>query len=264
MLSLFFVLALTSIVPCKPDAIAHHDVNCKDMKIELERVTNDHIKLRPSLNSIDPGFQKWFILMHGFPKHVDLEISYRRLFQDDPDHFESMVIGSLDEEGCFISQQRVIPHVCISENGFFPGEPVVVRVATKDLKICKEREFIPRPIVAYKPTGEVLFEFKLCSLKPITQYYMTFPGVSQNEKIIFKSYSKHEKVEKVLDRESVMLPCIPGVLEYKGGSSIIDLLFENGERYIVSVPWGTEFVKYIMGEKFLPLVRRASLEESIK
>lgn len=201
-----------------------------------------------SLAMADIGHHKTLIRVEKYPHVNALVFKIKRpLLQDQQNEFH-VTLKELAYNASLIGES--IPSQAISSKGFFPGEKLSIVVETLQGGSKSETlTIIPQPLVAWDRQGKASLSAELALLTP-TNYLLKLEGFKQGEKIRFISRSAGEKLEhEMAYNATVGFFHSPEVIGQKGGICEIQIIRENSERIVLSIPWGTEVKDYFYGKR---------------
>lgn len=200
----------------------------------------------PQLADAYPGFDRWMLIFDEVAGEPPYTLVVKRLAQKDPAAWFEQSISLEQSQGLNLSEMPIC--ACIGAWGFLPGEQLTWRLLSKDKAIYREITACPRPLILKKLSGELLLEAKLDRTSP-TQYTVNITNSDPEEEFDFISQSVNELVE-LPSKGSFQIVLYPEVIGVDGDVNKIELRYKkSGESYKIELPWGTELLKYLRGEK---------------
>lgn len=150
------------------------------------------------------------------------------------------------------SLQNDKPCFLLTSDGYLPGEEVKIYFECNGYK-SKPLVHTPQPIKLKSRVDGACIKIKLKDLIS-GNYQFEFVGFQPKEKIKFTSTNCGEVISgEHTTNNGLALMC--GVVGFKGGLDRIKFTRGNGEVLEVTLPWGTELLGYLTGEKKTPVTR---------
>jgi hypothetical protein len=184
---------------------------------------------------IDEGHLKTFLFLRNFPVNQDITCSFKRhILKKQTTSSFSMK----DKGNC----------ICHSSRGFLPGERVTYSFTIGKNGLKKEVSFIANPIIVKSQVDQSYIEAELVSLKPAI-YQFKFIGFKDNEVMKCISISGSEEIKDSFKISDFMLLVSPDIKGKISGISKTIFIRDSGEKFLISLPWGSDLIIYAKGNK---------------
>lgn len=262
-LATLFLFFFTSISAALPESNANsplppikqeelHDIIEKiDPSIQFLPITP---KLASALEieellEFDTGFSKWLLVFNEIPGEQPYELQEKRILQPNPNVFRHLEGVPQNDEIIDAKNRKKPITIIVSGRGYAPGEKVIWRLASKNSNIYKEITLYPRPIIIKDSLGKTIAKAFLSpnTLKPTT-YNVDICGIPNKKQFELVSKSKHEKMRHTA-KGPTKISITPDVIGKEGGVGELYINFEDQTSYKIELPWGTELIKHLKGNK---------------
>lgn len=136
------------------------------------------------------------------------------------------------------------PKLVISSRGHIPGDPVIYTF--KDSKTSKEITIVPNHLNVKSRRDGATVEARIASIHPV-HYAIELNGFKKDEEILFKSHSYDEVIKRKITIQATQgIGFMPEVIGKDGGVARISVMRSSGEILNLEVPWGYEWMKYLV------------------
>jgi len=230
------------------------DFNALDSpQIKIVDFTPDLVEADPYIqieNSLDPGYRKYFLEFHGFPTDREIIISIRRIISKDREKWYPVEKICIRNTGMIMINGSPSGHLfLLSGRGFLPGERIQLRFATAEGDFSQESSLIPNPLLVKNKAETIVMEAELIEVDPAL-YSVTFPGLPQREQLTVHAVFNNMCTAPYKHQASEVLSFSPNAEGRTGGESELIITRKQGQRFRMSLPWGTRFYHYIEKNKF--------------
>ncbi len=226
----------------------------KPMKVD-EQIANRRIHFMPyqeeDAATFDEGYEKWVIVFENIPVSDLQTCEMRRLMpKNTVEEREFVSVSNFvhsvhTKEGVVSPFSKGAAGIVISSKGFLPGEEVMIRVRQGTTNDYDYISFYPCPIVLRRTDGEVLCTAELASFDPAL-YKLNMTYDPSNKLVKTCSIVQGSQNSGSLAQEgpieafwNASAPDVPG------GTSVLELTYENGEVYGMELPWGENLAAFL-------------------
>lgn len=208
-----------------------------------------------ALDTFDTGHHKTLVRIHNLPSNREsVTIMLKRpLFGSQ--NSEKMI--KITKKQLLMNAElmgETVPVFICSSRGYLPGEKIFFSVECEKKEPRRTAlkseavEFIPNPAMIQNEDGASLAAV-LVITNPTT-YRITLSDFQLDENLKFLSISSGETGNvPVKFEKNIIMNYMPGVINKRGGKGIVTIVRENGERMTLQLPWGSDFLNHLKGNR---------------